>query len=240
MLEIGFKRYEAVAVLELSGTIDIDSAIFIERVGWCLENGYTDILCNFEDVNLVDYAGLSVLTISLKDVLNHGGRMKLANVASHIKKILSLVALDKVFEIYEDFDRAVKSFEEDKVISEIQKKQLRRRFKRLPLDIDIQLKSLSRNESFFKAKVLNLSAVGLLVFSDKVYPLGEILKIRLDLEPSPGVIEIEAKVVWLVEKEIQPQIYPGMGLEFYNLNSEVQKKILEFVERNLPLGTINE
>lgn len=234
MLEIDFRAVKLVAILDLSGAVDIDCANLIEQVGWCLENGYRNIICNFENVNVVDYAGLSVLAIAYKDVVNHKGGIKFLNVAVHIKKIFNLVCLDRVFDMYDDEKLAINSFEEEKIIAAIQKKQLRRRFKRLPLDIDMQFKS-KREEKFNHGKVLNLSAVGLLVFVDKTYPLGEILRIKLMLMPKPGVIELDAKVVWLVQKEIQPQIYPGMGLEFYQLGTKTQKNILEFVERNLPL-----
>jgi hypothetical protein len=44
----------------------------------------------------------------------------------------------------------------------------------------------------------------------------------------------------LVQKELQPQIYPGMGLEFYNLDSHKQQEIVEFVDRNLPLSYTSE
>ena len=47
MLEIAFRRVESVAVLDFTGNINIDSANLIEKIGWCLENGYPDILCNF-------------------------------------------------------------------------------------------------------------------------------------------------------------------------------------------------
>lgn len=237
MLEIALKRIDSIAVLDLLGNIDIDASNFIEKVAWCLENGYKDILCNFENINLVDYVGLSLLAVTYKNVVNHKGRMRFVNVPLHIRKTFSLVCLDRVFEIYEDWESAIKSFEEDRIISEIQRKQLRRRFKRLPLDIDIQFKSKLREEEFSEGKVLNISAVGLLVFADKTYPLGEILNIKLSLLPKPGHIELDAKVVWLVERELQPQIYPGMGLEFYQIDSETQKKIVEFVERNLPLSS---
>lgn len=234
MLEISFRRVKSVAVLDLAGNIDIDASNFIEKIGWCLENGYEDILCNFEGVNLVDYAGLSVLAIAYKNIINHNGRMKLLSIPVYIKKIFCLVCLDRVFEMYDDEDLAINSFKEDKIISEIQKKQLRRRFKRLPLDIDVQFKSKTKDEKFNKGKVLNLSAVGLLIFSDRMYPLGEILTIRLKLSPKPGMVELDAKVVWLVQKELQPQIYPAMGLEFCNIEGDIQKKIVEFVDRNLP------
>lgn len=255
MLEIEIRIAGTIAILDLTGNIDIDAANFIEKIGWCLENNYREIICNFESVEIVDYAGLSVLAIAYKDVINHKGRMKFLSVAAHIKKVFNLVCLDRVFDIYDDEKHAIKSFEEDTAISAIQKKQLRRRFKRLPLDINIEFKSKAKTpglkgeagappsaaeEKFYRGKVLNLSAVGLLVFADKVYPLGEILRIRLLLSPKPGVVELDAKVVWLVQKELQPQIYPGMGLEFYQIDNKAQKNIVDFVERNLPLDSASQ
>ncbi len=240
MPEISFRRFNSIAILDLVGNIDIDSANFIEQAGWCLENGFKDILCNFENINLVDYAGLSVLTIAYKDVLNHKGSMKFLKVPAHLRKTFCLVGLDRLFELYEEEELALKSFQEDRVISEIQKKQLRRRFKRLDLGIDVEFRLGGSREKFSCGKVLNLSAVGILVFANKTYPLGEILNLRLTLLPQPGIVELNVKVVWLVQKELQPQIYPGMGLEFYNLDSQTQKKIVEFVERNLPLSSSAE
>ncbi len=236
MLTIEFRRINAIAILDLSGSIDIDASNFIENVGWCLENGYCDILCNFENVNMIDYAGLSVISIAYRNVINHHGRIKFVNVPAHVSKIFCLVHLDKVFEICQTEDFALRSFEEDRIICEIKKMPLRRRFKRLPLDIDIQFKSKSENK-FHHGKVLNISAVGLLVFTEeKTYPLGEILDVKLALFPVPGIVELETKVTWLVDKSIQPQIYPGMGLEFHEINNDMQAKIIEFVERNLPLN----
>ena len=236
MLEIAFRRVESVAVLDLTGNINIDSANFIEKIGWCLENGYPDILCNFENINLVDYAGLSVLAIAFKNVENHKGRVKLLGVPEHIKKIFSLMCLDRIIEICSEEKQAINSFKEDQVISEIKKKKLRRRFRRLPLDIKVEFRAKDKDEEFSRGKVANLSGVGLLVVADKLYPLNEILDVKLTLSPKIGVLELQAKVAWLVRMELQPQFYPGMGLEFYQFEPGPQKKIVEFVEKNLPLG----
>ena len=240
MLEINFRRFQNIAILDLTGSVDIDAANFIEMVAWCWSNGYKDILCNFENVNLVDYAGLSVLTIAYKDVVNHHARIKFVNVAVHIRKQLCLVCLDRVFEMYDDEQFALRTFEEDRVIAEIQKKQLRRRFKRLFLDIDIAFSATAKNEQLYHGKILNISGVGMLVFAEKTYPLGEIVDIRCNLAPSPGLVETVMKVVWLVQKEIQPQIYPGMGLEFHNMEPKLQAQIIEFVERNLSMDCSTE
>jgi anti-sigma B factor antagonist len=240
MLEINFKKINGIGVLNLSGSVDINSSGLVEKVGWALENGYKDLVCDFQDVEMVDYAGMSALAIALKNVSNHGGRMKFSSVAIHIRKVFNLVCLDKVFDLYDNLDTALRSFEDDKNISEIQKKRLRRRFKRLPLDIGIQFKSRGEGK-FREGKVLNISGVGLLVFSDEItYRLGDILDIRLTLRPRPGLLEVESVVVWLVEKNIQPQIYPAMGLEFYHVDSQTQEKIVEFVERNLALDATND
>jgi len=236
MLEINIRRSREIAILDLSGSIDVDAANLVEIVGSCLDNGYKDMLCNFESVNLVDYTGLSLLAVANKDVINHKGRMKLLNVPAHIKKLLCMVCLDAVFELYDNEELAIKSFEEDRIISEIQKKRLRRRFKRLFLDIDLEFKPQGRKEEFYKGKVLNISAVGMLVFAENTCPLGEVLDVKLALLPQPGTLELTAKVVWLVRKDVQPQLYPGMGLEFYHIENQTQKKIVEFVERNLPLS----
>jgi len=240
MLEIDFRNIGSIAILDLSGSIDIDASILIEQVGWCLESGYIDIICNFENINLVDYAGLSVLSIAYKNTINHKGRMKFIRVPSHIRKTFCLVYLDRVFDLYEDEDAALRSLREDRVIEELKKKQLRRRFKRLDLDIDVEFRDKRKEEKFYHGKILNISAVGMLIFSEKSYPIGEILETKLKLAPRPGTLDLDARVVWLVQKELQPQIYPAMGLEFYNLDNPTQRKIIEFVERNLPLGTQSE
>lgn len=236
MLEIYFRRSGAVAIMDMCGELNIDSSLFVEKVGWCLENGYRDILCNFENVSMADFAGLSAVALAYKNVLNHKGRIKFVNVPLHIKKTFKLVWLDNVFEVYDDEKTALRSFEEDRIISEIQRKQLRRRFKRLPLEIIVELKAKDE-DAFRKGKVLNISAVGILLFGDHMYPLGQTLDLRLSLKPVAEMLELEGMVVWHVDKKIQPQIFPGMGIEFHHIDPKLQEKVVEFIERNMPLDS---
>ena len=236
MLEIGMRRVNACAVLDCSGEINIDASNLVEKVGWCLENGYHSVLCSLENVTLIDFTGLSALALAYKNCVNHGARMKFCSVPLHIRKKFELVCLDRVLELYDDERAALAAFDEDEAISEIQKKQLRRRFKRLPLDISVELKSPSE-ERFHTAKMLNISAVGMLIFVEPAYPLETVLEVKLSLKPVADSLTLLAKVVWLVDKKIQPQIYPGMGLEFHHIEQPVQEKILAFVERNLPLDS---
>lgn len=236
MLEVRARRSGRVVVLELAGTIDIDSSLFIEKVAAALSDGYRDLLCDLSEVSYVDYSGLSALAIAYKNVVNHKGRMKFFGVPVQVMKTLSLVCLDKVFEIFPDEKSALKSLGDETRITEIQKKQLRRRFKRLALDIALEFRALGES-GFHSGKVLNLSGIGLLVSSEQRYETGEMLELKLSLPPVSEALAVRAKVVWLVRKELQPQLYPGMGLAFHAIAPDVQEKIIAYIDRNVSLDS---
>ena len=57
MLEIKLRQFGNCIILDLCGRIDVDSANLVEVVGQCVRDGYVDILCNLEDIQIVDYMG---------------------------------------------------------------------------------------------------------------------------------------------------------------------------------------
>ncbi|MFA5336990.1 MAG: anti-sigma factor antagonist [Candidatus Omnitrophota bacterium] len=233
-MKINTREKEDVVILDLEGSIDINSADFVETVGWALVTKSKNILCNFEGINLIDYVGISLIAVAYKNILNHKGRMKLCNVPSHVQKLFSIVGLDKVFTYYENEDEAIKSFTEEVLFSHILEQRLRRRFKRIPLHNTIEYKQkYSTKDVFYKGRIINLSAIGVFIAAEKVFSIGEILTTRIDLTPAPGVIEVDSKVVWESDNEIQPMESPGMGLEFCNISPKVQEQIIDFVEKHL-------
>lgn len=233
-MEIKGRQQDNVIILDVCGRIDVDSAALIEVVGQCLRDGYRDILCNFEGVDFIDYMGISVIVIAYKEVTNGSGRMKFANIPAHLKGLFSIAGLDRVIDIYATEDLALESFKEDKVIENIKKMQLRRRFKRLPIGIKIELKAkYDKAPVCLKADIFNLSAVGAYIFGCAQFKLGDELILKLKLSPKQEEIELPAKVVWLSDKQIQPHSHPGMGVEFYDISASTQQKLLEFIERNL-------
>ncbi len=234
MLEIKVRQRNGVIVLDLGGRIDVDAANFIEAVGYFVHNAQTDILCNLEDIEYIDYMGVSVITVAYKEVINNEGRMKFVNVPTHLKGIFAITGLGEVFEIYASEDSALNSFKEDKIIEKIKQQKLRRRFKRLPVELKVRYRSkCSPDTAFLEGEVLDLSGVGAYIFGSNKFPLGEILVLRMRLMPKQSELEVEAKVVWLSDKQIQPVHHPGTGVEFYNISSSTQKEILEFIERNM-------
>ncbi|MFH1457578.1 MAG: anti-sigma factor antagonist [Candidatus Omnitrophota bacterium] len=233
-MEIRARQKNNIIILDLHGRIDIDCANFVEVVGQCIRDGFCDILCNFEEVDFIDYMGVSVVVIAYKEVVNSKGRMKFTNVPAHLKNVFSIAGLDRIIEIYATEDLALNSFKEDKVIEDIKKMQLRRRFKRLPIDIKIELKSkYDKDFRCLKLDILNLSAVGAYIYGYDKFKLGDEVILKMGLPPKNEDIELDAKVVWLPDKQIQHIIHPGMGVEFSRIPSSVQQKLLNFIERNL-------
>jgi len=233
-MDIRAKQKNGVVILELAGRIDVDSANLVEAVGQCLRDGYCDILCNLEEVELIDYMGISVIVIAYKEVINSRGRIKFTNVPAHIRNIFSIAGLDRAVEIYPDEGSALESFKEDRVIEDIKKMQLRRRFKRLPIDIKIELKAKhQRTPECLRLDLINLSAIGAYIFGCNKFKLGDEVILKMKLPPKQEELELDAKVVWIPEKQVQPHSYPGMGVEFTNIPPHTQKKLIEFIERNL-------
>lgn len=220
-------------VLDICGRIDVDAAHLVEVVGQCIHDGYTDILCNMDEVDFIDYMGISVVMIAYKDVANHNGRMKFVNVPVHLKNLLSVTGLDKIIEIYTSEDQALNSFKEDKVIENIRKMQLRRRFKRLPIELKVELKSKYGGTDTDKVEILNLSGIGAYIYGSDKFKLGDEVALKMKLAPRQEEVEIEAQVVWLADKQIQHRFYPGMGVIFHHIPSETQQKLVEFIDRNV-------
>ncbi|HTY45915.1 MAG TPA: STAS domain-containing protein [Patescibacteria group bacterium] len=240
-MEIKARQKGAVIILDLLGRVDVNSANLVEVVGQCLRDGYCDILCNFEDVTSIDYMGISAIVLAYKETINNNGRMKFVNVPSHLKNMLSLTGLDRVIDMCASEEEALNTFKEDKIIEHIKKMQLRRRFKRLPIDIKVELKNKYQDSPLcLKVDILNLSGVGAYIYGCDSFKLGDEVILRFKLPPKCIEVELQAKVVWIPDKQIQTHVSPGMGVEFYKIPTQVQGMLLEFIERNLSLMSTDE
>lgn len=240
-MEIKIRVKDNVVVLDIAGVIDVNSANLVEIIGQCLRDGYSDMLLNFEDVNTIDYMGVSVIAIAFKEVDNNQGRMKFVNVPAHLKNLLSITGLDRAIEIFGTEDQAVASFREDKAFEEIKKMNLRRRFKRLPLGLKASLKNKSgRSPVGYGVEILNLSGVGAYLFGCNKFKLQDDVVLTFKVPPKDEELELEAKVVWLCDKQIQPHLYPGMGIAFYDISPDRQAKLIEFIDRNFSMLSPDE
>lgn len=231
-MNLNVREIGPITVIDIEGQIDINSSELIETIGWLVKNDRIKIVCNLEKVELVDYSGLSIFAIAFKNVSNHNGELKFCNIPLHLMELFRIVQLDTIFTFYSSEDSAIKSFTEP---SEIEKKSLRRKFRRAFVQIGVRYKAITKNDEtnqFHEGKVLNIGGEGMYIYTDKIFPVGTRLEIELKLEHINKPILINGVVLWVPDRELQPHSYPGIGIQFLKLGHSTQKTIVEYINKH--------
>ena len=230
-MPIKIREVKNIHILDVEGKLDINSSELIETVGWLVNTGKINMIFNFENVDMVDYNGLSILTIAYKNIINHKGRLKFTHVPVQAAELFKVVKLDSVFETYGDEETAVESFFD----KEVENFHLRRRFKRLDIHLNVRYRptDAKTGSRFFAGNVLNISAAGLYIYSHSTLPINSIVNLELILPTAKKPLEAEGKVVYLADKDIQPHAYPGMGVAFMHLTGEKEKAVIDFIDKNI-------
>lgn len=112
-LEIRERSVGDVVILEMFGKITIGegSVQLRDAVSNLLDSGRNKIILNLSGVNYVDSSGIGELVSRYTTTKNAGGRLKLLSPPKKIKDLLMITKLLTVFEIYEDEQAAVDSFQ---------------------------------------------------------------------------------------------------------------------------------
>lgn len=112
-LNIVEKLVENVVVLDLLGKITLgeETGALRGKVRELVETGHTKILLNLADVSYVDSTGLSTLVSLYTTARNQGGTVKLLNLTKRLRDLLQITRLSTVFDIYDDLEMALQSFE---------------------------------------------------------------------------------------------------------------------------------
>ncbi|MDD5427738.1 MAG: PilZ domain-containing protein [Candidatus Omnitrophica bacterium] len=230
-MAIRIREQNNIHILDIDGRIDINSSELIEMVGWLVNSGKVNLIFNFENVDMIDYNGLSILAIAYKNIVNHKGKLKLLNVPISVIEMIKVVKLDSIFELYTDEETAVNSFAE----SEVQKLHLRRKFPRLDIHLNVEYKLISDNKSpkTFSGNVLNISAAGLYIYTKNTLPIGTLLDLHFTIPDSSAALEATGRVSWIADKDLQPHAYPGMGVSFSHLTPEKELAIVDFIDKNV-------
>ena len=233
-VELKLREVREVTIIDIDGRIDLNASELIELVGWLLKRGKTKILLNFEEVELLDHNGLSVLAIAYKNVKNHDGVLKFVAVPLHVEKLLRITQLLDVFELHEQEKLAIESFYETAPQTTLP--PYRRRFKRLDVasfPVHFMPEYRKDEEQFFEGKAISLGGEGLFLHAQKIYPLKTELILRLHLPTLTTPFAVQGVVIWIADKELQPHASPGMGIQFRQLDSKQQKILVDFIDRNL-------
>ena len=238
-MKINIRYKKNIAILDIVGAIDINSSALIETVGKLLKRGTKRIVVNLNEVDFIDYNGLSVLAIAYKNALNNKAIVKLSHVPLHIMELLRIVRLDNVFNIYKNVDKAIESFKPKKKTFREEARiehPLRRRFKRLGMDINVYYKKAEgrpEQNPLYSGLAGNISGLGLFLRGINMLPAGTKIDLDIVIPETKKSISIKAMVIWIADKQLQPELYPGMGIQFLEIGQKTQEEVIDFIEKHI-------
>ncbi len=97
--------------IEIEGEVDVYTSIELKReLNEIIDNGTKKIIINLDKVTYIDSSGLGVLVAILKRIRKEKGNLKLLKLTQNVKKIFEITRLTKFFEIFEDEEKVLKSF----------------------------------------------------------------------------------------------------------------------------------
>jgi anti-sigma B factor antagonist len=69
-----------------------------------------NILIDLGGIDFIDSSGLGMLVTALRSVTKAGGTLKITSLQENPKNLFETTRLDRVFDIYDDRDVAIKAF----------------------------------------------------------------------------------------------------------------------------------
>ena len=99
------------ARLVLTGCDAIDSVngAAIKAQALALLGDATDVTVDLSPVEFIDSAGVGVLVALFKNARLRGGRARFCALRPGVRKVLEIIRLDQIFEIYDDAETAARS-----------------------------------------------------------------------------------------------------------------------------------
>ncbi|MBD3390696.1 MAG: anti-sigma factor antagonist [Chitinivibrionales bacterium] len=81
----------------------------IEKTFNLLNEGFVNIVADFEKLRYVNSTGLGILLHFSKSAKEKGGSFKIANVNENVYEIIEIIGATSLLEIYDELDEAVES-----------------------------------------------------------------------------------------------------------------------------------
>ncbi|MCD6505460.1 STAS domain-containing protein [Candidatus Poribacteria bacterium] len=101
-----------IPVLSISGRIIGESASVMKReMDRLIKQSNGRLILDLSDVPLLDSSALGAIVATLTSVKKMGGNLVLFNPQKAVQKVLEITRLVSIFEIYDDLEVAVASFD---------------------------------------------------------------------------------------------------------------------------------
>jgi anti-sigma B factor antagonist len=111
-MKIPVQHRDSVTILQPAGkiTIGMGDVALRDAVDDALAAGSRSLLVDFQKASKMDSSGMAELVAAYKKVKENGGEIKLLHLPSNIRDVLTITQISRVFEIFDDEDEAVASF----------------------------------------------------------------------------------------------------------------------------------
>lgn len=115
-MKVGRRQIEGIEILDLKGRLiaGTESGALRENVAALVAEGKSNLILNLKQLDFIDSTGLGTLVICFTALQQHGGALKLTNLAPRHIELLVLTKLTTVFELFDNERDAVNSFFPDR------------------------------------------------------------------------------------------------------------------------------
>lgn len=102
---------DGVVIFTLTGSLDIGTVSGMKAdIDSIVTGGQRKILFDLYDLEQIDSSGIGAIIALFKRVRSNKGDVKIARLIGQPKEIFSLLRLDRVFEIHDSVENALKNF----------------------------------------------------------------------------------------------------------------------------------
>ena len=111
-MEINVRRLSGVQVVQIRGALRLGAGVdsFKHAIDDALAAGDTRLAINFAEVPMIDSSGIGILVKAMASAKQRGGGVKLISPSKFVVQTLKLIGVLNLFEIFEDENAAVQSF----------------------------------------------------------------------------------------------------------------------------------
>ena len=110
--DIQEKIVDGIEILRVIGELDALVAPKLkDRIAKLMDEDKKYFIIDFAELEHINSLGMGILRGKLRLLKSMNGDMKLIHLSDHIKELFEMIGLDEIFEIYENEEEAIASFQ---------------------------------------------------------------------------------------------------------------------------------
>jgi len=111
-MDFNLEKVDDITIVRfISKVLDASNAQeFKEKIAELIDQNRT-LIFDMNEVDFVDSSGCGALLSCLRKIKSTDGKLILCNIKSQVKHLFNLIHMDRIFNVYNDCDDAIKSLE---------------------------------------------------------------------------------------------------------------------------------